>query len=123
MKGYSSRAWADYGGMLNAMLCLLHCAAGPLLLAWWSGQKQEPDPLWDLLFLLVSGVLVVGATWRLTAWRLKAALWAFFTLFAVTILLADAYPWMELAQYGTSVGLLGTHLLNLRHCRRAAPVA
>jgi hypothetical protein len=109
--------------MLNAVLCLLHCAAGPLLLAWWSGQKKEPDPLWDLLFLLVSGVLVVGATWRLTAWRLKVALWAFFALFAVSILLANDYPLMELAQYGTSVGLLGTHLLNLRHCRRTDVVA
>ena len=123
MKHSLPRVWADYGGIVNATLCLLHCAAGPLLLAWWSGtQHAAPAPYWDALFLVLSGVLVVGATWRLSSLGLRLALWAFFALFAATVLLADYWPWLELVQYAASLGLVGTHLLNLRYCRRCAAV-
>lgn len=56
---------ADYGGMFNAGLCVLHCAAGPLLLAWlgthgrWLAAEQ-----WDVAFLLVSAGMVALATRR-----------------------------------------------------------
>jgi len=121
MKHSLPRVWADYGGVVNATLCLLHCAAGPLLLAWWSGtQGAEPSSYWDALFLVLSGVLIVGATWRLSSPGLRLALWFFFALFAATVLLADRWPWLELVQYAASLGLAGTHLLNLRHCRRCA---
>ncbi|MBO3270973.1 MULTISPECIES: MerC domain-containing protein [Hymenobacter] len=123
MKPSLSRVWADYGGIVNATLCLLHCAAGPLLLAWWSGtQSAALSSHWDTLFLVLSGVLVMGATWQLTARWLRLSLWSCFALFAVTVLLADRWPWLELVQYAASLGLVGMHLLNLRQCRRCAVV-
>ncbi|UOQ51134.1 MerC domain-containing protein [Hymenobacter cellulosivorans] len=121
MKEYLPRALADYGGILNAGLCLVHCAAGPVLWAWWSGSRgAEPAAYWDTVFLLVSGVLVAAATRRLVSWRLRVAFWAFLGLFAITVLLAGRWPELEMVQYAASFGLLGTHLLNLRHCRRCA---
>jgi hypothetical protein len=101
------RLLADYGGALSAGLCLLHCAAGPLLLVWWGRQPIADDG--DLIFLLLSAGMVVLATWTL---------WTGLALFAATVLLADRYPLLEYVQYAVSIGLLGTHLLNLRHCRR-----
>lgn len=90
---------------------------GPVLLAWWSGvQHAEPAEHWDMVFLLLSGLLVAGATRRLSSWRLRTTLWAFFALFAATVLLVEQWPWLELVQYGASLGLMGTHLLNLRRC-------
>ncbi|WP_375378177.1 MerC domain-containing protein [Hymenobacter cellulosilyticus] len=121
MKNHVPRILADYGGILNAGLCLVHCAIGPLLLTWWTGTRgTEPAPYWDSLFLLSSGVLVAVAAWRLSSWRLRVALWAFFSLFAVTVLLAERWPELEIIQYAASLGLLTTHLLNLRYCRRCA---
>ncbi len=122
MSPFSSRLRkaADYGGALSAGLCLVHCAAGPLLLAWWGGQPTLHEGAGDLLFLGLSAGLVVLATRRLSSPRLRAALWAGLGLFAIAVLLAARYPWLEYAQYGASLGLLGAHLLNLRHCRRGA---
>jgi hypothetical protein len=110
------RLLADYGGALSAGLCLLHCAAGPLLLVWWGRQPIADDG--DLIFLLLSAGMVVLATWRLSSQRLRWTLWTGLALFAATVLLADRYPLLEYVQYAVSIGLLGTHLLNLRHCRR-----
>ena len=117
MKHSLLRLTADYGGMVNAALCIIHCAAGPVLLALWGAHLKEIGPL-DIGFLLVSAVLVAGATWRMSSWGLRAALWGFFALFAGAMLLVEEYPAVHLVQYAASVGLIGTHLLNLRHGRR-----
>jgi len=120
MKLSCVRLWADYGGVLNAGLCAVHCAAGPLLLAFW-GVKPSADG--DVIFLLLSVVLVAAASGRLSTWRLRLALWTGLALFAATVLLADRYPALEYVQYAVSFGLIGVHLLNLRYCRRCQPLA
>ncbi len=106
--------------MLNAALCVLHCAAGPVLLAFWGSQADTEDGILDLLFLGLSAGLALLATWRLSSPGLRGALWGFFGLFAATTLLADHYPVLRWVQYAASLGLMGTHLLNLRYCRRCA---
>lgn len=113
-----TRLLADYGGVLSAGLCALHCAAGPVLLAWWGGRPATGDGDW--LFLLLSGALVVLATRQRCTRGLRLALWGNLALFAATVLLADRYPVLEKAQYVGSCGLIGVHLLNLRYCRRCA---
>ena len=120
MKHSLLRLTADYGGILNAGLCIVHCAAGPLLLALWGARAGTGPGPGDTLFLMASGILILGATWRMSAWWLRGALWGFFILFALAMLLAARYPGMELVQYAASLGLIGTHLLNLRHGRRIA---
>ncbi|WP_345124190.1 MerC family mercury resistance protein [Hymenobacter antarcticus] len=113
------RQAADYGGALNAALCAAHCAAGPLLFAWWGARAPAAAAeQWEPLFLVLSGVLVALATWRRSSARLRLALWALFGVFAASALLAEQWPALEYAQYAASAGLLLTHLLNQRHCRR-----
>lgn len=112
---------ADYGGALNAALCAVHCAAGPLLFAWWGAQAPDAAAeQWEPLFLVLSGVLVVLATWRQSSAQLRGALWALFGVFTAAALLAERWPALEYVQYAASAGLLLTHLLNRRHCRRCA---
>ncbi len=118
VSSFRLRRAADYGGALSAGLCLLHCAAGPLLLAWWGGQPAQHKGTDHLIFLGLSAGLVALATRQLSSPRLRSALWAGLGLLATTVMLADRYPWLEYAQYGASLGLLGAHLLNLRHYRR-----
>lgn len=114
------RRVADYGGVLNAGLCIVHCAAGPLLLTFFAGSGAVLSEGWGVAFLLVSGLLVGLATRRLSSAGLRRALWGFFGLFGVAMLLAARWPWLEAVQYAASAGLMATHLLNLRHCRRCA---
>lgn len=111
------RLAADYGGVLNSGLCLLHCAAGPLLLAFWGVQHHQAEQ-WETGFLMTSGLLVALATGRMSSKGLRLALWGCFGLFAVAQLLAVRYPWLELVQYAASAGLIATHLVNMRYCRR-----
>lgn len=119
MRNFSLRRAADYGGVLNAVLCGVHCAVGPLLLAWWGTRNPGATAeRWELAFLLLSGVLVALATRRHSSTGLRVALWGLFALFAVAALLAERWPVLQLVQYAASVGLIGTHLLNQRHCRR-----
>lgn len=119
MKALLVRQAADYGGVLNAVLCGVHCAAGPLLFAWWGARAPGAAAAqWEPLFLVLSGVLVALATWRRSSNKLRLALWGLFGLFAASALLAERWPGLEYVQYAASAGLLGTHLLNQRHCRR-----
>ncbi|HEX8656406.1 MAG TPA: MerC domain-containing protein [Hymenobacter sp.] len=109
------RRAADYGGVLNAMLCTVHCAAGPLLLAWWGTHNPgKAAEQWELGSLVMSGMLVALATWRQCSTQLRWALWLLFALFAGTGLLAKWWPGLELVQYAASAGLIAAHLLN-RH--------
>lgn len=119
MRDFSFRRAADYGGVLNAVLCGVHCAAGPLLLAWWGTRNPGATAeRWELAFLGLSGVLVALATRRQSSPRLRRALWGLFAVFAAAALLAERWPWLQAVQYAASAGLIGAHLLNQRHCRR-----
>jgi hypothetical protein len=115
MRLLSSHRAADCGGVLNAMLCAIHCAAGPALLAWW-GTRNPADVAerWELAFLALSGVLVALASRRAATPGLRLALWGCFGVFAAAGLLAEQWPWLEAVQYVASAGLIIAHLLNRR---------
>ena len=119
MKTSWLRLWADYGGMLNAAACVLHCAAGPALLAAWGARPgaSPSDEAADLVFVALSAGLTAAATWRWSSGGLRLALWGWLLVFAAATLLADDHPVLRWVQYAASVGLAGTHLLNLRYCR------
>ena len=119
MPAFSFRRAADYGGVLNAVLCGVHCAVGPLLLAWWGTRNPSATAeRWELAFLVLSGVLVALATRRHSSARLRLLLWGLFAVFAAAGLLAERWPGLEYVQYAASAGLIAAHLLNQRHCRR-----
>jgi len=117
MKTLWIRLVADYGGVFNSSVCLLHCAVSPLLLSLWGVHPHTPEQ-WDSVFLILSGVLVALATWRMSSRSLRLALWGFFLLFVSAWLWQQQYPCLEIVQYVSSAGLVGTHLLNMRYCHR-----
>lgn len=121
MRSFSLRRAADYGGILNAVLCGLHCALGPLLLAAWGARNPAATAeRWELAFLVASGGLVALATRRHSSARLRGLLWGLFGVFAAAALLAGRWPGLQVVQYAASAGLVGAHALNQRHCRRCA---
>lgn len=106
---------ADYGGVLNALLCGLHCAAGPVLLLWWGAHEPSAAAeYWELGFLGLSGIFIALATWKRSTPCLRFTLWGLFVLFAAAGLLAERWPLLEIVQYAASAGLIGAHLLNQR---------
>ena len=119
MKRKIPQGVADFGGALNAGLCLVHCLAGPLLLAVW-GSHTHTSEVWDIVFLVISGVLIALATRRSTTRAVRLALWGCFALFAAAWLLRTAYPWLEAVQYLASIGLIVAHIVNLRLRHRNA---
>ena len=119
MRNFSFRRAADYGGVLNAALCGVHCAVGPLLLAWWgTRQPAATAERWEWVFLGLSGVLVALATRRHSSAGLRRALWGLFGVFALAALLAERWPALQVVQYAAATGLMVTHMLNHRYCRR-----
>ncbi|MGY3089926.1 hypothetical protein ACVWYF_002974 [Hymenobacter sp. UYAg731] len=119
MPTFSFRRAADYGGVLNAVLCGVHCAVGPLLLVWWGTRNPGATAeRWELAFLVLSGVLVALATRRHSSTGLRLLLWGLFAVFAAAALLAERWPALQAVQYAASAGLIAAHLLNQRHCRR-----
>ena len=119
MRTFSLRRAADYGGVLNAVLCGVHCAVGPLLLTCWGTRNPGATAeRWELAFLVISGVLVALATRRHSSPALRRLLWGLFAVFTAAALLAERWPALQLVQYAASAGLIAAHLLNQRHCRR-----
>ena len=119
MRDFSFRRAADYGGVFNAVLCGVHCAAGPLLLAWWGTRNPGATAeRWELAFLVLSGVLVALATRRHSSTGLRLVLWGLFGVFAAAALLAERWPALQLVQYAASAGLIAAHWRNQRHCCR-----
>jgi hypothetical protein len=117
MKQDIPKGLADYGGALNAGLCLLHCLAGPLLLTWLGYQSQLSEA-WELGFLVVSGGLVVIAGRQVNK-RLRMLMAGLFGLLVLAWALHEWLPALEVIQHGAAIGLIGAHFLNLRQHRRA----
>jgi len=115
MRLLSLQGAADCGGVLNATLCTIHCAAGPALLAWWGTRNPGAvAECWELAFLVLSGLLVALASRRAATSGLRLALWGCFGVFAAAGLLAEQWPGLAAVQYAASAGLIITHLLNRR---------
>jgi hypothetical protein len=70
----------------------------------------------DYAFILINVVAVWTAAQR-TSRAIAAALWVSLGLFAIGILFEDLSPVFEYIGYVASLGLISSHLLNIRHCR------
>lgn len=111
---------ADYIGITGSVLCIIHCIATPVLLLTTTLLTHKSLRLGflslDYVFIGVNVVAVWSAS-RHTSRRLSIALWSFLTLFAAGLLLEDLHEDFEYLAYAASLGLVITHLANIRYCR------
>jgi len=111
---------ADYLGITGSVLCIIHCLITPV--AVMTSTLLDHDTLrfgflsLDYLFIGVNIVAVWSAS-RHTSRPIRLALWSFLTLFALGLLLEDISPSAEYVAYAASLGLVFTHLANIRYCR------
>ncbi|RMG63624.1 MAG: MerC domain-containing protein [Bacteroidetes bacterium] len=120
--------FSDYLGITSALICLLHCLAGPFVLGatmhlhehqahgesglWWLDHR------WDYFFLLL-GLIAVWFSARHTHRRtMKVLLWMTYGALAGAILLETQAMFFQFLVYGASLGLIAAHVYNLRHLLR-----
>jgi hypothetical protein len=122
MKAHFFSQKADYIGITGSVLCLIHCIATPFLLLT-SSVLRENNTIQagflslDYVFIGVNIVAVYFATRHQTIPAIRMALWCFLVLFTVALLLEDRSPVFEYLGYAASLGLVTTHLANIRYCR------
>ncbi len=111
---------ADYVGITGSVLCILHCLLTPMVVM--SSALLDHDAIrvsflgLDYLFVGVNIVAVWSAS-RHTSPLIKVALWGFLMLFATGLLLEDRHEGFVYVAYAASLGLVITHLANIRYCR------
>ena len=114
---------ADYIGIIGSILCLIHCLAAPVVVM--TSAMLRDDTLragflsLDYIFIAVNIVAVYFATRHYASTLVRTALWGFLALFTVGLLLEDVSPVFEYLAYAASLGLVTSHLVNLRQHRFA----
>ncbi len=118
---------ADRLGIAGSVLCLLHCLAVPVLaflttgiaaghqhIAWFPGD--------DYFFITLCMVTVYFAS-RKAGRYIKLSLLLCMLVFSTSLLMSRhfAHPeWVELSGHFAAVGLIVTHLFNIRVTRKKA---
>ncbi|RRB04549.1 MerC domain-containing protein [Larkinella rosea] len=109
---------ADYIGISGSVLCIIHCLITPVLLVSSSFLANDTVRFGylslDYIFIGVNIVAVYFATRHFTTPAIKASLWFFLSVFAVAIILEEVSETFEYLGYAASLGLVLTHLTNIR---------
>ncbi len=120
MKIYLPEQRADYIGITGSILCIVHCLVTPVLVMTSTLLNHDSLRLGflslDYVFIAVNMVAVWSAS-RHTSRQITIALWGFLVLFAGGLLLEDVHEGFEYLAYAASIGLVITHIANIRHCR------
>lgn len=121
MKMKILRDRADYLGITGSLLCLIHCLATPILLLTSTLVRHDTLRMGyvslDYFFIGLNIIAVYFASLQTTQ-LIRRSLWGFLGVFAVGIVLEEISAVFEYAAYMASLGLVFTHIANLRHKHR-----
>ena len=109
---------ADLIGILSSSICLLHCLATPLLIAFGAGFIT--NPFFKYLFLIISFVSIFKATENITSKKISLLLWISFWGFLFSTLFQEEYEWLHYSGYLFAILIIIGHILNIRHCRECS---
>lgn len=122
--------YADYAGIIAAVVCLIHCLAAPLMLgAAAHGHTHTHEHVadgpwylhrgWDFVFLSI-GLFAVWYSSRHSHRRwMNRLLWGSFGFLALSVLLEASGEIFRYLVYLSSLVLVTAHLLQLRQATRA----
>jgi len=109
---------ADLIGILSSSICLVHCLATPLLLAF--GASFITNPFFKYLFLIISFVSIFKATENITSKKIALLLWISFWGFLFSTLFQEEYEWLHYSGYLFAILIIIGHILNIKHCRECS---
>jgi hypothetical protein len=102
----------DGFGILNSVLCIVHCLAMPVLIAAGAGYFDHPLIGWA--FVVLAYLAVRSAIRSRNNARIAMILGIGWALFAVGVILEKQYAGLETLTYMGSAVLIAGHLLNVR---------
>jgi hypothetical protein len=118
----SMRQKADFLGISGSILCIVHCLVTPFLVMAGTFSGAEAIKMGflslDYAFILVNIFAVYHATKHHSTLRIRASLWGFLVLFTCAILLEEQHQVFEYLGYAASIGLVVSHIVNLRYCQQ-----
>jgi len=109
---------ADLIGILSSSICLVHCLATPLLLAF--GASFITNPFFKYLFLIISFVSIFKANENITSKKISPLLWVSFWGFLFSTLFHEEYDWLHYSGYLFAILIIIGHILNIKHCRECS---
>jgi hypothetical protein len=109
---------ADLIGILSSSICLLHCLATPLLIAFGAGFIT--NPFFKYLFLIISFVSIFKATENITSKKTSLLLWISFWGFLFSTLFQEEYEWLHYSGYLFAILIIIGHILSIKHCRECS---
>jgi len=109
---------ADLIGILSSSICLVHCVATPLLIAFGAGFIT--NPFFKYLFLIISFVSIFKATENVTSKKISLLLWISFWGFLFSTLFQEEYEWLHYSGYLFAILIIIGHILNIKHCRECS---
>ena len=108
----------DLIGILSSSICLVHCVATPLLIAFGAGFIT--NPFFKYLFLIISFVSIFKATENITSKKISLLLWISFWGFLFSTLFQEEYEWLHYSGYLFAILIIIGHILNIKHCRECS---
>ncbi len=109
---------ADLIGILSSSICLVHCIATPLLIAFGAGFIT--NPFFKYLFLIISFVSIFKSTENITSKKISLLLWVSFWGFLFSTLFQEEYEWLHYSGYLFAILIIIGHVLNLKQCRKCS---
>jgi len=107
---------ADIIGVLSSSICLVHCIATPLLIAFGAGFLT--NPFFKYLFLFISFIAIFKATEKITHSKIALLLWVSFCGFLFSTLFQEKYHWLHYSGYLFALLIITGHILNIIHCKK-----
>lgn len=106
---------ADLIGILSSSICLVHCLATPLLMAFGAGFLT--NPFYEYLFLILSFISIYKATQNNDSIKIAFILWISFSGFLFSTLFHEKYDWLHYSGYFFAILIIIGHTLNIKHCK------
>lgn len=106
---------ADIIGILSSSICLVHCIATPLLIAFGAGFLT--NPFFKYLFLIISFISIFKATEKIKHTKIALFLWISFWGFLFSTLFQEEYHWLHYLGYFFAILIIIGHILNMKHCK------
>jgi hypothetical protein len=109
---------ADFIGIFSSSLCLVHCFATPLLIAFGAGFIT--NPIFKYLFLIISFASIFKATENVNNAKIGLLLWVSFWGFLFSTLFQEEYEWLHYSGYFFAILIIVGHVLNIKYCKQCS---
>ncbi len=111
----------DFIGIAGSSLCLAHCILLPFVFIYNGEHHHHHHDQWlgidiDYYFLAIAGIAVFLTTRKSGPVLIKVALWASLLACFAGIAFHDYLPVLKYVLYIGSLGLIVSHIINIRHC-------